>query len=335
LAIAGSMIKSAIRHYRDWVDMLRSKSAVGLLVRGLILFAVLSALTTSVRAQSAAQLSSPWFQSQRATVRLLAGERLASGTYRAALEIKLDNGFKTYWRSPGDSGLPPVFDWSASKNVADVAIAWPYPERMADLAGSANIYHDRVVFPLIVRPAQPDAPVALSLKLNFGVCSIICIPASADVDLSLPVDGSGLYARSISAALARVPAPTALGAAGDFAILSAVPERDMAGKPVLKVLVRTPGPAVELFAEGPDPWLFGVPRVVQSIGGQGSIAGQGSIEGKSVDADKLTLHVPVADAPAHDASSASNQTVPVLLTLVFKERAIETLIVLDAASLRP
>lgn len=265
---------------------------------------------------------SQWAPAQRSAIRLIAGERLGDGSYRAALEIRLDKGFKTYWRTPGDSGLPPVFDWSASTNVAEVSVSWPFPERLADPVGTSNIYHDNVVVPLIVRPERADSPVKLALKLDFGVCSNICIPATAEVSLSLPPQGSGLHARTISSALERVPVPVELGAAEGLAIVSVVPGRE-ADKPVLKVTYRAPAPATDLFVEGPEPWLFGTPRVADTGPPQPAASGL------------MSLIVPVTDAPGSDAQANATGTVRLRLTLVSQERAIETSISLDASPLRP
>src|SRR5690349_11425297 len=64
--------------------------------------------------------SAQGFHSQ---VRLLSGGKQGEG-WLSGIEIKLDQGFKTYWRNPGESGLPPSFDWSASENVEKVEVQW-------------------------------------------------------------------------------------------------------------------------------------------------------------------------------------------------------------------
>ena len=79
---------------------------------------------------------SNWAGSEFGKIRLLAGEENASGMRYAGLEFKLADGWKTYWRSPGDSGVPPEFDWSASKNVKSVKVQWPTPRRFKDDFGN-------------------------------------------------------------------------------------------------------------------------------------------------------------------------------------------------------
>ena len=72
------------------------------------------------------QDSQGWVQGLHSRARLLSGDR-KGGEWLAGIEIALDPGFKTYWRNPGESGLPPRFDWSGSENVKSVDIRWPAP----------------------------------------------------------------------------------------------------------------------------------------------------------------------------------------------------------------
>jgi DsbC/DsbD-like thiol-disulfide interchange protein len=94
----------------------------------------------------------------------------------AGLRLRLDPGWKTYWRMPGDSGVPPQFDWSGSKNLGAVDVEYPLPHRFTDAAGDAIGYHDEVVFPLSLAPADPAQDVELALTLFFAICKDICIP---------------------------------------------------------------------------------------------------------------------------------------------------------------
>jgi DsbC/DsbD-like thiol-disulfide interchange protein len=71
------------------------------------------------------------------TVDMLDAGTLPVGLRLVGIQIHLDPGYKTYWREPGDSGLPPVFDWQGSENVATVDVRWPVPVRFADGSGSS------------------------------------------------------------------------------------------------------------------------------------------------------------------------------------------------------
>src|ERR1700675_1991382 len=86
-------------------------------------------------AAARAQDASPWDKQPHAQARLIAGSvmKSADATYlHAGVEIRLDAGWKTYWREPGDSGVPPTFDFSGSENVKSVTVEWPAPARLPD-----------------------------------------------------------------------------------------------------------------------------------------------------------------------------------------------------------
>lgn len=139
-----------------------------------------------------------------AEVELLPGWRMANGHHMAAIEIRLLPGWKTYWRRPGDAGIPPDFDWSGSRNVAELRVHWPAPD-VFHQAGLRSVgYHDGVVLPVEVVPARTDAPMRLSLYAELGICRDICVPVSARADTDLPPGGARDDAR-IRAALADRP----------------------------------------------------------------------------------------------------------------------------------
>src|SRR4029077_19572234 len=131
-------------------------------------------------------LETPWVMGAQMDTRLLADHGV-NAPVRAGVEIKLKAGWKTYWRYPGDAGVPPRFDWSGSENVAAVEVKWPAPERFVDESGAKSIgYYGDIVFPLVVRPADPARPVRLKLKLDFAVCDKLCVPADAELLLPMP-----------------------------------------------------------------------------------------------------------------------------------------------------
>ncbi|RKF17219.1 hypothetical protein D6850_01555 [Roseovarius spongiae] len=136
--------------------------------------------------------------------RLLPGWRMADGTHMAALEITLDPGWKTYWRAPGDLGIPPQFDWSGSRNLAGVEIVWPTPEPILQ-AGTTTIGYDgRVILPLRVLPRRAGRDVRLDGLLDLGVCRDVCIPVQLRLDADLPRTTEKRDPR-IAAALADQP----------------------------------------------------------------------------------------------------------------------------------
>ncbi|WP_442000086.1 protein-disulfide reductase DsbD domain-containing protein [Microvirga sp. 2TAF3] len=223
------------------------------------------------------------------------------GQWLSGIEIALDPGFKTYWRSAGDSGLPPRFDWSGSDNVASADIKWPAPSRHEDAGGAAYVYHDRVILPVLVKPMDETKPIKLSLSVDYGVCKDICIPAHADI--VLPLNGDQEQKAILEKVQASLPRSQALGAPGDLSVLSVEPQT--ADKPGLKVKVRVPsGGKPALFAEGPDDWYLST----------------------SLPDAENSFIVTIEEKPKDAAGP-----IQVLLTLVAGEEAIETEVKLDAS----
>lgn len=137
------------------------------------------------------------------SAQLLPGWRLDNGHYMAALDLTLAPHWKTYWRSPGEAGIPPQFDWSGSQNVASVALHWPSPS-VFTLNGLQSIgYMDALILPVEVTPRDPALPVTLSLHLQLGICKDICMPAA--VALTMALDGGAESDRRIAAALQNQP----------------------------------------------------------------------------------------------------------------------------------
>jgi DsbC/DsbD-like thiol-disulfide interchange protein len=208
--------------------------------------------------------ASPWRGDDRSAVRLLAGSRLAgrSSGLRGGVEIRLKSGWHTYWRYPGDSGVPPVFDFSGSRNLKEARVLWPAPQRIAE-AGSASIgYVGGVIFPLRIVPQDGTKPVALRLKLDYAICEKLCVPVESVAALVLPSDRASQDS-ALAVAESRVPKKVPL-AAGTSVSVRSVRREDGPGRPRVVVDVAAPADAaVSLFAEGPTPkWALPVPVAV-------------------------------------------------------------------------
>ena len=210
--------------------------------------------------------ASPWDGGERAAVRLIAGlPQKVGGTavQRAGVQIRLADGWKTYWRYPGDSGVPPRFDFTRSRNVKSVTVRWPAPQRLTDESGTSIGYKHEVVFPLEVVAQDAAKPVELVLGIDYAVCEKLCVPADGKAELT--IDGKGREQDGkIAQSEALVPRPAKLGADdGGLAILAA--KREAGGaNPRVVIDVATPANlAVELFAEGPTPdWALPVPDAI-------------------------------------------------------------------------
>ncbi|MEP9348936.1 protein-disulfide reductase DsbD domain-containing protein [Xanthobacter sp. KR7-225] len=234
---------------------------------------------------------------QGAEVRLIAGS-IAGAVAQAGLEIRLAPHWKTYWRYPGDAGVPPQIGWAGSHNVLGVEMAWPAPRRFADGAGVYSIgYKGNVLFPLAVTLADPKAPARLNLKLDFAVCEALCLPALAEIALVIDgKDAAGADAR-IAQARALVPKPAMLGAAEPPAVTQVRVDRSKT-PPELVVEARVQNPTADLFVEGPDArWALPLPQKTALPDGKARfvLAFEGLPPDTAIDGARLTLTL--VDAP--------------------------------------
>ncbi len=143
-------------------------------------------------------------------VEFLNGWRLSDGSYQTAIDFDLNEGWKTYWRTPGPAGIPPFFDWGGSTNIANVEIEWPTPD-VFETYGLISIgYKDHITLPVRITPRDPSAPVNVELKMEFGVCSDICIPADARFNVQFG-DQPNQGVPAIKAALKDAPLNAASG----------------------------------------------------------------------------------------------------------------------------
>lgn len=138
---------------------------------------------------------------------LLPGWRTDTGTHMAAVHIRLADGWKTYWRNPGEAGIAPQFDWTGSRNVASVRLHWPRPMVFYSSGMRSIGFADQLVLPVEVNLRDPQAPARLSLRMDLGVCDDICIPLS--LDLATDLAARGAQDPAIVAALHSAPAPAA------------------------------------------------------------------------------------------------------------------------------
>jgi len=207
-------------------------------------------------AEAPAAAATPWVEAQGARVRLLAGADAGQRgkSFLAGLEIRMDPGWKTYWRNPGEAGVPPSFDWSGSKNTASIKVQYPAPVRLTDPAAEMIGYKTSVLFPIEVTPQTPSEAVDLRLALEFAVCREICIPAQAAIDLTVPPGlSAGAPDPRIAAAQERVPRSPGGARAGDPKLLAAAATLDGA-TPNLEVTATFPGgiAGADLFVDAPD-----------------------------------------------------------------------------------
>ena len=174
------------------------------------------------------------------------------GIWQAGILVELEPDWKTYWRVPGDTGIPPQFDWAGSKNNGAIEVRYPVPRRFHDAGGESIGYHDQVLFALSVRPEKPDEMVHLQLSMFFAVCKEICIPAKANAELLLNSSSTNPLLNEWQR---RVPRVVAMGEAP---LVTAVRLETLQDKPMLVLsLART---AQDIFVESGTTAYFGKPQ---------------------------------------------------------------------------
>jgi len=222
--------------------------------------AALVVATLAAAGAAHAQDASPWSNDARSSIRLISGSN-ASGevTLRAGIEMKIVAGWHTYWRYPGDSGVPPRFDFSGSANLKSAKVLYPAPQLHSDETGQTIGYENSVVFPVEVTPKDASKPVDLKLKIDYAVCEKLCVPAEGSAALPLK-PGASAEDAAVKTAFARVPQRVDAAASG-----LTVKRAGGGAKPL--VMVDLPAPAnapVTIFVEGPTPeWALPIPKPAQ------------------------------------------------------------------------
>ncbi len=218
-------------------------------------------IVLSAGAPARAADASPWVEDNYSAIRLIAGaNKPGAESLRAGIEIKMQPAWHTYWRYPGDSGVPPRFSFAGSDNLATVKVLYPAPHAFTDEVGTTIGYKGNVILPLRVVPRQKDKPVTLRAKVDYAVCEKLCVPVEAKLELTISPAG-GADNPALTAAEARVPTPVSAAEAG----LTARRANDDKRKPLVFVDLAAPtGQPVELLVEGPTPeWSLPIPKPAQ------------------------------------------------------------------------
>lgn len=268
--------------------------------------AALVACAVTACAPAAHAASGPWVSSDVAKARLLtavAGTG-ALATVPAGVEVAMDPGWKTYWRSPGDAGLPPALDWAGSANLKAATLSYPAPERLTLLGIQTFGYHGDVVFPLDLAVAEPGGPLDLRLRLDVLVCARLCVPKTFDLALGVPAGPATPDGDALTLAKARAAVPGDARTAG--IAVSGIAEVSDAGHPALEVRASALEPFrdPDVIAEVDPPVALGQPRVTLARAGR-----------------EATFVVPLEQPLPLGATLAGRR---VALTVIDGARALET-----------
>ncbi len=257
-------------------------------------------------------LSGPWVDMPNAQARLIVSGDPMSGNLLAGLEIELDEGWKTYWRSPGDSGIPPQLSWQGSDNIAKVQIMYPAPKRFSDDYGQSIGYKDRVIFPIALELTSAGRPSTLVLDAFLGICREVCIPVKEKLELKIPP----LFSTKINISDALSRAKTSLPAIVPDqlkASFNVVPGSEKV--PLLEITIPSiisyggmENSVLDIFIEGPENWFLTLPNKV------------------SQSATHQSWQLPLYGIPRNETPWG----VKMLLTIVSKDISYEQAFTMDA-----
>ncbi|WP_147179142.1 protein-disulfide reductase DsbD domain-containing protein [Ciceribacter naphthalenivorans] len=217
----------------------------------------LAALAAALMGQTCAAWaeSSDWAVNQGGRMRLVVLPADAQGTRAAALQIEPSPGWITYWREPGDAGIPPSITIAPESGYALTEVAYPVPKRI-DNGDIHDIGYDAPVtlpLTLVASGAGTSSPGEINASVFIGLCRNICIPFQAELRLT-PNDAEEAEETAlIVAARARLPEPPA----ADFALKAHALSAD--GKHLsltLTVPTQTKERDAEIFVTGPSGHVF-------------------------------------------------------------------------------
>jgi len=200
----------------------------------------------------ASALVSDQITTDQASVRFLTGNQNA-GEINLGLEFKIKPGWKVYWRTPGDAGMPITLDWSGSKNLKAEKILWPAPVRSVDSDLETFGYYDYVLLPVTAKVENPGQPVVIDLKVTYAICKDICLTPEHEFHLVIPADAVDNQAQNlISQAIALVP-----GDSAEISIQeSSVKKSGEAVELILKASAAQGFHKPDLIVEGPADFRF-------------------------------------------------------------------------------
>jgi suppressor for copper-sensitivity B len=288
---------------------------IGLLAAGLSL--VIAQISSSAaqekkrpapKPREAAETATPWINEPHVQVRLIsAGTALdkTAGAARFGLHVRLEPGWKFYWRTPGDAGIAPDFDWSGSVNLAAAEVRWPRPGQWTTEGLATFGYENEVVLPIDILPDNAARSLTANLRLAYGICREVCIPLEHQFSLTLPPGKSRPSPQEPLVQQYAALIPDAAEAVGlGLERVAVVPG---AKGPELEIRAQAARPfdaAPDLILEGPEGLAFGMPRATLAD-----------------DRVEVTWRVPVRD----QAGRATLAGLPLTLTILDGGRAVEAM----------
>lgn len=244
--------------------------------------------------------SSAWVETEGGRIRITALPPSSDGVIRAILDVDLLPGWKTYWRDPGDAGIPPSVKFEGSTNIEQLRLDFPPPERVDDGYSVWAGYTYPVAFPLTLTQAKAGAASVLEAQVFLGICKTICIPVQDSFSLTVDPDAkaNSFEQRIVDKAYSQIPEP----AGHDISIRETT--FSMQDK-ALSVSIAHPESMtdLDLFLTAPSGWYFDIP---ERVGGDDGVS---------------EFNIAVIDAPAD--KSLSGTDLQILVTS--STRSMETI----------
>ncbi|WP_207458597.1 protein-disulfide reductase DsbD domain-containing protein [Azospirillum sp. SYSU D00513] len=257
--------------------------------------------------ESGQAASGPWTKAGPLEARLISAVEGVGDldTVPLGLEVRLEPGWKTYWRSPGDAGFAPRLDWGGSGNLKEAALSYPAPHRFSVLGFETAGYDVAVTFPVRAVPAEPGKPLDLKLNAELLVCTDICVPQMVSLGLSVPAGPAmpGPEANEVARAEAQVPGD---GQASGLAVESV---RASGTTVEIEATARETFVQPDVFIEADPPLAFSAPAATFSA-----------------DDRRVTLRLEAKEAPAGTDLAGRS----LVLTLVDGNRSLETKVTAEA-----
>ncbi|MCW6510433.1 protein-disulfide reductase DsbD family protein [Lichenifustis flavocetrariae] len=204
-----------------------------------------------------------WIGDGQAAVRLVtASDTAKDGMVTAGLEFRYGSGWHGYWRTPGDAGIAPVLDWSASTNLKTAALSWPAPTRLIVSGLQNSVYTGQFTLPVAIGLTDHQAGTRLALSVDYAACGKVCVPKHADLALNLAAGPGAASAEAAGLAAARQSVPQLPATAGIDVVRTALegagPDRRLI---VVLRSAAAPFMAPDLFVEGAGAGLPPPPTV--------------------------------------------------------------------------
>ena len=270
---------------------LRTKSMLGIALAATLGLALAPVASTATAAES------DWFVTEGAKIRLISLPAPDGKTINAGLQIDLEKGWKTYFRAPGATGLPPQLDFGGSTNIASTSVDYPVPMTFGEGDGLTAGYDSPVTLPITIDPLFAGRPVKINLTGVVGICAEVCIPVQ--FALSLEENGQGISSRAVASELLLAKANLVKEQHAGFMVKSAHVQDKML---TIEAVVPEGTSQSTIVVEGPSNWYLMPTHAV------------------SVDGTKAAFEVSLADIP----EDAKPEETELRLTLVSNGKGVET-----------